>query len=63
MKSDKINELKEKYSSTILSILHSNNQESNAIQRSNNLDRKLMRVLDEEKRRNSDGKTIKENLR
>ena len=63
MKSDKIKELRAKYSSPALSILHSNNQKSNAMQGNNNLDGELTRVLDEEKRRNSDGKIRKETLR
>ena len=63
MKSDEIKELKEKYSSSILSILHSKSQELNTIQKNNNLDKELTRVFDKEKRRNSDRRMIKENLR
>ena len=60
MKSDRINELKEKYTSSILSILHSKNQDLDSIQKNSSLDKELTRieVSEEEKRRKSDGKSF-----
>ena len=60
MKSDRINELKEKYTSSILSILHSKNQDLDSMQKNSSLDKELTRieVSEEEKRRKSDGKSF-----